>query len=176
MFQLWVVYAYTSAYTVTMASAPKCRSCGKVEWNHLCGGSRREVLERVAARPVSTDVLPRVEPAASKPEVGKRGPRSKAKAITIPSAAEVPVGTALEIDGPAIVMETPPSVMVVDRTRKPPIVREVTDEEVAAIKDAVSGGKTDRKEYLKLKARERRAAEKLGLTLEEYRKLPKEES
>lgn len=87
-----------------MASAPKCRTCGKVEWNHLCRGM--------------TD--------------GSSIPRSKDQVIY-----KSPNREARKVHSTEVHIESQKGEAVPEKKSK-----------------------TDRKEYLRLKAKERRARER----------------
>lgn len=106
--------------------APKCKTCGKVEWRHVCGGL--ECVESVIT-------TARVKSSSSP----KKGPK-------LPAATEPP---SEESHGP----------------HSGPIPAN----DVATGTSVIQAPKTDRKEYLKLKARERRAATAAGLTVKQWR-------
>jgi hypothetical protein len=103
---------------VTGSGPPKCKTCGKVEWRHLCGGV-----------PEIVGVAQGIEPRISNPVAAGSIPAANAN----PKIADI----------------------------AHPVERGASNSEAASSSLAVrSKPKTDRKEYLKLKARERRARQR----------------
>ncbi len=106
---------------------PKCKTCGKAEWRHICGGLPETKLMDFVQRGIraqkAVDAIIREIPApAPKAPSKPRKPRqNKSEAVAAEKADDIPV--------------------------------------VASTK-AEKAAKPDRKEYLKLKARERRARQK----------------
>ena len=106
--------------------APKCRTCGAEEFNHICSGTRRGHLPAGAV------------------SVGPKEPDSRDAVIEALQAKIEMIEARLEAEK----VETPVEVAPPTAVEKP---------------------KTDRKAYLREKARERRAAKRAGLTVQEYR-------
>ena len=118
---------------------PKCKTCGKVEWGHLCGGLPKRVLREVGV----TKGLPPVVVVAERPP------------------ANAPVPEHPETGRPSVLEQA--AVLATIPVRAEPVILE----QERSVNGAAA--KVDRKEYLRLKARERRAAKALGLTVAEYR-------
>lgn len=111
---------------------PKCKTCGKVEWRHVCGP---KVVRRIVAS------LPKREAKAFREFVASA--INPLPPVDYPAPANTPDGV-VSLEPGTVPGFPPPS------------------------------AKVSRKEYLKLKARERRAAEKVGLTIQQYRAKQKE--
>lgn len=105
---------------------PKCRTCGKAEWRHVCGGLPKDLAARKVLRVGGVEVVP--DEPTREPQTVLVNYDLAMKAVDAGIAMVVPAAT---------------------EAKKP------TSEK--------------RKAYLAEKARERRAAEKAGLTVKEYR-------
>lgn len=128
---------------------PKCRTCGTAEWRHVCGK-----LPKVAGVAVCAD-LP---PAASAP------PEMKVTVVdTVVYRTDEPP------DNYTGMVTLGPGEAIIGFLSGIPIVGKPLSAEAPVAVSATPTGKTDRKEYLRLKAVERRAATKMGLTVAAYR-------
>lgn len=117
---------------------PKCRTCGKAEWRHTCGGLE-VASDRLARRGVAkVDALGAVS------------------AFVVGPAGSVDIAPDFELVNASALGSVPVSA-----------VHAWSVEEPEARK--VVGPKAGRKEYMRRLMADKRAAEKAGLTLAEYR-------
>ena len=142
---------------------PKCKSCGKEEWRHTCGAPIPIILTRLH----HADLAGTITDDDAKVEV----PMTFGGSVRAPRCADT---TTTKARNSSPRKNAPKSLSALEQCVVPhgtpasPINAESVTGGTSEISTSTKP-KTDRKVYLKLKARERRAAEKLGITVKEYR-------